>query len=216
MQGNLDLMRDTLGPRAEGVQGELALLDQQIERMRIIVTQLLQYARPTEYAGYIDALDLNRTVEDCLVLVSHLLAKTGITIERDLQATHRVGINRQELQQVIINLLINAIQAMPDGGALRLSTRDNDAGAELQVIDSGPGFPPAALERLFRPFFTTKNDGNGLGLWISQGLVERYGGHISAANRSDGPRGAVLSVSLYTEPQAPQATATGNGRPGAQ
>lgn len=216
MQGNLDLMRDTLGPRAEGVQGELALLDQQIERMRIIVTQLLQYARPTEYAGYIDALDLNRTVEDCLVLVSHLLAKTGITIERNLQATHRVGINRQELQQVIINLLINAIQAMPDGGALRLSTRDNDAGAELQVIDSGSGFPPAALERLFRPFFTTKNDGNGLGLWISQGLVERYGGHISATNRSDGPRGAVLSVSLYTEPQAPQATATGNGRPGAQ
>jgi signal transduction histidine kinase len=214
MQGNLDLMRDTLGPRAEAVRGELALLDQQIERMRIIVTQLLQYARPTEYAGYVDALDLNRTVDDSLVLVGHLLVKSGITVQREALATQHVGINRQELQQVIINLLINAIQAMPEGGTLHLRTRDTDAGAELQVIDSGTGFSPAALERLFRPFFTTKNDGNGLGLWISQGLVERYGGHITAANRSDGTSGAVVTVSLHTEPQVPEAAATRDGRPG--
>jgi len=69
------------------------------------------------------------------------------------------------------------------------------------------------LERLFRPFFTTKNDGNGLGLWISQGLVERYGGHITAANRPDA-KGAVFSVALLTEPQAPDAAATRDGRPG--
>ncbi len=216
MQGNLDLMRDTLGPRADGVRGELALLDQQIERMRIIVTQLLQYARPTEYAGYVDALDLNRTVDDCLVLVGHLLVRTGIAIQRESHATRRVGINRQELQQVIINLLINAIQAMPDGGVLRLLTRDTDGGAELQVIDSGSGLSPATQDRLFRPFFTTKNDGNGLGLWISQGLVERYGGHIAATNRSDGTAGAVFTVQLFTEPQAPQAPSTNDGRPGAQ
>ena len=97
---------------------------------------------------------------------------------------------------------------------LTLCTRDTDHGAELRVIDSGSGFSAAALERLFRPFFTTKNDGNGLGLWISQGLVERYGGHIAAANRDDGARGAVLSVTLFTEPQAPAATATRDGRPG--
>lgn len=216
MQGNLDLMRDMLGPQSEAVRGELALIDQQIERMRIIVTQLLQYARPTEYAGYVDTLDLNRTVDDCLVLVGHLLAKTRIAIERDAQATQRVGINRQELQQVIINLLINAIQAMPEGGVLRLRTRDTGNGAELQVIDSGSGLTPVTLERLFRPFFTTKNDGNGLGLWISQGLVERYGGHIAAANRSDGAQGAVFTVTLFTEPQAPAAPSTHDGRPGAR
>ncbi|MFP8834480.1 cache domain-containing protein [Hydrogenophaga sp. XSHU_21] len=215
MQGNLDLMRDTLGPGAESVRGELALLDQQIERMRIIVTQLLQYARPTEYAGYVDALDLNRTVSDCLVLVGHLLASTHIAVRRELQATHRVGMNRQELQQVIINLMINAIQAMPDGGELVLRTRDTNGGAVLQVVDTGPGLSPGALERLFRPFFTTKNDGNGLGLWISQGLVERYGGHVAAGNRADGSPGAEFTVSLFTEPQAPPATPTNDGRPGA-
>ena len=215
----LDLIRDTLGPQAQPVTAEFRLLDEQVERMRLIVTQLLQYARPTEYAGYVETLDLNQTVHDSLVLVAHLLAQTRIKVVRDLQATQRVGLNRQELQQVIINLLINAIQAMPQGGTLRLVTRDwtdeqGACGALLQVQDSGPGLAPGVAERLFRPFFTTKNDGNGLGLWISLGLVERYGGGIVAGNREDGHSGAVFSVRLLTEPQAPAAVNTRDGRPG--
>ena len=220
MQGNLDLIRDTLGTQAAPVRDELKLLDEQVERMRLIVTQLLQYARPTEYAGYVDSLDVNRVMADCLVLVSHLLHQSGITIERDWQATRSVGMNRQELQQVVINLLINALQAMPDGGTLTLRTRDwatEDsamAGAELQVQDSGTGLNAEAMERVFRPFLPTKNDGNGLGLWISQGLLERYGGHIQAGNCGD-HAGAVFTVRLLTEPQAPAAVNTRDGRPGA-
>ncbi|MDG5977495.1 histidine kinase [Hydrogenophaga taeniospiralis CCUG 15921] len=219
MQGNLDLMRETLGEASLPVRGELRLLDEQVERMRIIVTQLLQYARPTEYAGYVENLDLNRTVDDCLVLVAHLLAQTRIEVRRDHRASQAVGFNRQELQQVIINLLINAIQAMPEGGVLQLVTQDwadehGARGALLQVQDSGTGLAPGVAERLFRPFFTTRNDGNGLGLWISQGLVERYGGNITAANREDGQSGAVFSVRLLTEPQAPEAVNTRDGRPG--
>ena len=218
MQGNLDLMRETLGDAGQPVRAELKLLDEQVERMRIIVTQLLQYARPTEYAGYVETLDINRALEDCLVLVSHLLAQTNIKVQRDLLATQRVGCNRQELQQVVINLMINAIQAMPQGGTLQLVSRDwtDEAGREgvrLCVQDSGSGLSPEVLDRLFRPFFTTKNDGNGLGLWISQGLVERYGGHITAENRPDG-QGASFCVALLTEPHAPDAAPTRDGRPG--
>lgn len=218
MQGNLDLMRETLGDAGQAVTSELKLLDEQVERMRIIVTQLLQYARPTEYAGYVESLDINRTMEDCLVLVGHLLAQTQIGVQRDLQATRRAGCNRQELQQVIINLMINAIQAMPQGGVLRLVTRDwvdeaGRGGVRLWVQDSGSGLSPEVLDRLFRPFFTTKNDGNGLGLWISQGLVERYGGHITAENLADA-QGASFCVALLTEPHAPAAAPTRDGRPG--
>ena len=216
MQGNLDLMRETLGPQGAAVRDELRLMDEQIERMRLIVTQLLQYARPTEYAGYTEALDANQLMEDCLVLVQHLLAKTGIEVQHDLRALHTAGFNRQELQQIVINLLINAIQAMPAGGVLRLSTRDLPDGVALTVEDSGPGLSPTVIERLFRPFFTTKNDGNGLGLWISVGLVERYGGSLSASNRSDGTAGAVFTLKLLSEPQAPAATSTQDGRPGPQ
>ena len=83
-----------------------------------------------------------------------------------------------------------------------------------QVKDTGPGLAPGVTERLFRPFFTTKNDGNGLGLWISLGLVERYGDRITAGNRADGQQGAVFTVRLLTEPQAPEAVNTRDGRPG--
>ena len=218
IQGNLDLMRETLGAQAGPVRAELQLLDQQVERMRLIVTQLLQYARPTEYAGYVEALDVNATLENSLVLVGHLLARTHIEVERDLQATALAGVNRQELQQVVINLLINAIQAMPEGGRLRLRTRDRDdghAGVLLEISDTGPGLSERVKERLFRPFFTTKNDGNGLGLWISVGLVERYGGRIEGLNRRDlgeDVTGATFRIWLLTEPLSPE-TPSGPGEP---
>jgi two-component system NtrC family sensor kinase len=82
IQGNLDLVRELLGDAARPVADELKLVDQQIERMRLIVTQLLQFARPNEYAGYVEAVDAQRTLEDCLVLTNHLLARSRITIHR--------------------------------------------------------------------------------------------------------------------------------------
>ena len=187
------------------MHAELKLLDEQVERMRLIVTQLLQYARPTEYAGYVEALDVNRVMDECLVLAGHLLAQTRIEVVKDCAATQRAGFNRQELQQVLLNLIINAIQVMPQGGRLTLRTRDwapdgAACGVVLEVGDTGPGLSPDVLEHLFRPFFTTRNDGNGLGLWISLGLVERYGGTIDAGNAPGG--GAVFRVRLLTEPQA--------------
>ena len=208
MQGNLDLMRDLLGEHARPVATELQLLDQQVERMRLIVTQLLQYSRPTDYAGYVVPVDVNDTLNNSLVLVAHLLTSTRIEVQRDLQASTLVGFNAQELQQVVINLLINAIQAMPEGGVLLLRSRDQldeqgRAGVLVDVCDSGAGLSPPALAQLFSPFFTTKNEGNGLGLWISVGLLERYGGSLSGANRREygvDAAGAVFSIWLLAEP----------------
>lgn len=200
IQGNLDLLRELLGPQAATVNAELKLIDQQIERMRLIVTQLLQFARPTEYAGYVETLEPAEVLEGCLLLVAHLLAKSRITIQRDYAATLAVGFNRHELQQVLVNLLVNAIQAMPDGGELSLGTRDwpDGHGVDITVADSGAGLPDELLAQLFQPFVTRKADGTGLGLWISQNLVERYGGEIRAANRPGG--GAVITVALRVEP----------------
>ena len=209
IQGNLDLVRDLLGEHAKPVAAELKLMDQQVDRMRLIVTQLLQHARPTDYAGYVEAVDTNQVLDNALVLVAHLLASTHIEVQRALGATTRVDINRQELQQVVINLLSNAIGAMPGGGTLVLRTLDQAdaqgrAGVLIEVCDTGAGLSEAVLDQLFRPFFSTKKEGNGLGLWISVGLVERYGGTISAANRQargEDSAGAVFSVWLAVEPQ---------------
>ncbi len=207
IQGNLDLLRELLGPEATArVAPELQLVDAQIERMRLIVTQLLQFARPTEFAGYVEMLDTARVVDDCLVLVGHLLASTQITVKRELQATRTVAINRQELQQVLVNLLVNAIHAMEGGGTLRLGTRDAGADSvEILVADSGPGLAPELLAQLFQPFVTRKKEGTGLGLWISRGIVERYGGDITAANALPGDQsgGAVFTVRLKVEVESP-------------
>ncbi len=204
IQGNLDLLRELLGPEASArVAPELKLVDEQIQRMRLIVTQLLQFARPTEFAGYVETLDPQRVLEDCLVLVGHLLARTRIELRRELRATRPVAINRQELQQVLVNLLVNAIHAMEGqdpgtGGSLHLATRDAGADAvEILIADSGPGLAPELLAQLFQPFVTRKREGTGLGLWISRGIVERYGGDITAANRPEG--GALFTVRLKAD-----------------
>jgi signal transduction histidine kinase len=202
IQGNLDLLRELLPQEVtRRVAPELKLIDQQIERMRLIVTQLLQFARPGEFAGYVESLAPAQVLEDCLLLVGHLLQRTHIAVQRDLQAVRLVAINRQELQQVLVNLLVNAIHAMQAcGGQLMLRTRDtDDARVEITVADSGAGLPAELLPQLFQPFVTRKEEGTGLGLWISRGIVERYGGTITAAN---GVTGAVFKVVLNAEPGA--------------
>ncbi len=214
IQGNLDLVRELLGDDTRRVRAELKLIDEQIERMRLIVTQLLQFARPNEFAGYVEAVDSGRVLEDCLVLTGHLLSRTRIVVERDLRAGRPAGINRQELQQVLVNLMVNAIHAMPDGGRLTLRTEDwidtqGRPGVCIEVADTGPGLSDELFRELFKPFVTRKKDGTGLGLWISRSLVERYGGDIRAGNRplADGT-GAVMRVLLLSEPET-AASATG-------
>lgn len=198
IQGNLDLARELLGDDAQRVHGELRLVDEQVERMRLIVTQLLQFARPNEFAGYVEPVDTHPVLESCLVLVAHLLSRTHIALVRDFRATRQPALNRNELQQVLVNLLVNAIHAMPEGGTLTLATRDaGDDAVEIDVMDTGAGLAPEILAELFQPFVTHKKDGTGLGLWISRSIVERYGGDIRAANRSEG--GAAFTVVLRTD-----------------
>ncbi len=198
MQGNLDLMRQILGPAAEPVRAELTLVDQQIERIRLIVTRLLQYARPGDYAGYLEPVRPDTVLEDCLVLAAHLLVRTNIVVERRFEATQAALCSRQELQQVCVNLIVNAIHAMPDGGTLHLATRDGEPGwVEIDVADTGAGLDPELAGRLFTPFVTTKPGGTGLGLWISRNLLERHGGELLAGARDGG--GARFTVRLRTQ-----------------
>ena len=201
MQGNLDLMRALLGPAGNTVKTEIRLLDEQINRIRVIVTKLLQYARPGEFAGYVDELDTAALLHDTLPLVQHQARKSGVDIVFDTAATTRVRINRDELQQVLVNLVVNALHAMPDGGTLTLSTRDSvdPPGARIDVRDTGHGIAPEHIGRVFDPFFTTKrSEGTGLGLSVSLGLIERYGGTITVSSTPG--EGTCFSVHLLAEP----------------
>lgn len=185
MQGNLDVIRSMLGEKVEMARTEFRLLDEQIHRISLIVTKLLQFAKPEEYAGYVERHAPADVISDCLPLVRHLLNKTEIGVVRDDRATRLVLMNRTELQQVIVNLVVNAIHAMPDGGTLTLSSADSDMdgkpGLLIEVCDTGVGMTPEVMQKIFDPFFSTKRQqGTGLGLSISQTLVTRQGGKIFA------------------------------------
>jgi two-component system NtrC family sensor kinase len=201
MQGNLDLIRAELGPALAPVRQEVKLLDEQIDRVRLIVTKLLQFARPDAYAGYVEDVDVNAIVADSLVLVRHMLAKGSIEVVQRLAASRAVRFARSELQQVLVNLIVNAVHAMPEGGTLTLDTTDWDGrGVRVEVRDTGAGIRAEDLPRIFDPFFTTKRrEGTGLGLSISYALVDRYGGRITAA--SEPGRGAAFTVWLLAEPE---------------
>ncbi|MFM2348955.1 MAG: hypothetical protein RL654_3708 [Pseudomonadota bacterium] len=204
IQGNLDLLQMTLGEAAAPARDEIRLIDAQVERMRLIVAQLLQQARPNEYAGYAEALDPAEVLQASLVLVRHLLerAQVRLVLRAPPGATPPVRINRQELQQVLINLIVNATQAMQEQGeagparTLDIAVRYEADRVLLEVSDAGPGLSEAVRATLFQPFFTTRRDGNGLGLWISRGLLERYGGELRAAHPPEGEGGAVFTIDL--------------------
>lgn len=184
MQGNLEVVRQVMGDKAKEARTEFRLLDEQIHRISQIVTKLLQFAKPEEYAGYVERHRPQDVVTDCLPLVQHLLNKSEIAIGRDDATTRLVLMNRTELQQVLVNLIVNAIHAMPQGGRLTLRTRDRNLddriGTTIEVQDTGIGMSAEVQQRIFDPFFTTKRQhGTGLGLSISQTLIARQGGRIS-------------------------------------
>lgn len=184
MQGNLEIVRNVMGDKAGQAQVELRLLDEQIQRISLIVTKLLQFAKPEEYADFVERHLPQDVVADCLPLVQHLLNKAEIKIAREDSATRLILMNRTELQQVLVNLMVNAIHAMPDGGELTIRTFDGESeskdGIGIEVADSGVGMPPDILAKAFDPFFSTKRQqGTGLGLSISQTLIGRQGGRIS-------------------------------------
>lgn len=191
IQGNVDVMRETLGENAESVKTELDLVDRQVSRIDAIVGKLLQFARPGEFSGFDESTLISPVVTDCLVLVDHLISKRNIEIKLDLNEAPVVKIDPGEMQQVVINLVVNAVQAMGDDGVLTISLnqmdQDGQTGAALVVKDTGPGIPLDKLNSVFDPFFTTKQaEGTGLGLSISQSLIQRAGGLISARNTGDG------------------------------
>jgi signal transduction histidine kinase len=202
MQGNLEVIRELMGSGVDVAKTEFQLIDEQLRRIGEIVTRLLQFAKPQEYAGYSEQYDVADVVTHTLPLVRHLLNKSSITVEREYRASRLIQMNRTELQQVLVNLLVNAIHAMPMGGRLKLRTFDRDesgrSGVVIEVADTGAGMLPEVMARIFDPFFTTKGrEGTGLGLSICQMLLARQGGRISV--ESEPQHGTTFTVWL---PQA--------------
>jgi len=201
IQGNVDVVRLTLGEQAGPVKTELDLIDRQIMRIGGIVGKLLQFARPSDYGKFEEYVNLRDVTQDSLGLVDHVYASKDIDVKLEFSDVPDVKIDPSELQQVIINLIINAVQAMDGTGTLTIQShlleRDGKNGVCLAFHDSGPGISEDTINTIFDPFFTTKRaKGTGLGLSISQTIIQTAGGIITADNHPEG--GALMSIWLPT------------------
>jgi two-component system NtrC family sensor kinase len=215
--GNLDVIARELGAHATPVTHEIDLIAQQVERIRHIVTSLLQFARARPNEGPIMDISVNQLVDDVLPLVAHALKAKSIVLRCRLEAKGKIAINVFDLEQVLINLIANAAHACSNGGAIEVATSGTEEdGAVISVRDNGRGISPEHLKRLFDPFFTTDpKEGFGLGLSVSYGLVQRYGGHISVESTVD--QGSVFRVWLLRQPKiTPAATLAKQGRTATQ
>lgn len=200
--GNLDVVTEAIGVHMEPVSEEVDLIVQQVYRIQDIINNLLQYARPDEYAGYLEDINVNASVNNTLKLLQHMRRSYSFEIDLDLKARQSIRINEQELEQVLVNLVANAIHALDkEKGKICVSTRDwDDKGVVILIRDNGSGMSLEQISRVFNPFYSTKQEGEGtgLGLSLSYGLIRRYGGNITV--ESEPGVGADFYVWLLAEP----------------
>jgi two-component system NtrC family sensor kinase len=158
----------------------LEKIERQTFRAAKIVNNLLNLARPSSNEAH--TVELNAIIGDVLSLLEHQLKVSRVQVRRDL-ADGPVMVRGIEykLQQVFLNLFLNARDAMPNGGWLSISSRVRDHEVLVEVADTGVGIPPEHIARIYDPFFTTKGEsrGTGLGLSVTYGIVQEHGGALS-------------------------------------
>jgi len=179
----------------EGMKKGLATIVTQIERITKVMNQLLAFARRKTPERR--AVDLGEIVEDSLEIFRERIAHSRITVEKAIEAdVPSVQADRDQLIQVLINLVVNSLHAMPDGGTLRLSLDREKGHVRLGVSDTGHGMPEETRSKVFEPFFTTKDfgKGTGLGLTVVKGIIEEHGGTITVESVVD--KGSTFWVRL--------------------
>jgi two-component system, NtrC family, sensor kinase len=166
-------------PEGDPRQGIIEKIVKQTFRASEIVNNLLNFSRTS--ATELADIDVNRVVEETLSLVAHPLKTSQIQVVKQLGATlPAVRGSANKLQQVFLNLFLNARDAMPSGGMLEVRTAAHNGSVEVEVVDTGAGIPREHIHRIFDPFFTTKASGRGtgLGLSVSYGIIKEHAGKI--------------------------------------
>jgi len=195
--GYAQLMREHREEKV--VERGVNVILQSSERARELTTSLLSFSR--RRPGRREPVDLNQVLTDTLLLMSRHLERAGVRVQRNLGRIPHTVADAARLQQVFLDLILNAQQAMSEGGQLEITTEALGGEILIKVADNGPGIAPADLSRIFEPFFTTKGPlggtsvpGTGLGLSAAYNIVQDHGGSLRA--QSTPGEGAVFSILL--------------------
>ncbi|MFP4056185.1 MAG: sensor histidine kinase [Candidatus Brocadiia bacterium] len=179
----------------------------EIARLEVIIDDLLTFAGPARLSP--EPTDLNAAVREVLDFMARQLEHAGVAVRRELdEGLPLASIDPRRIRQVVLNLVLNAAEAMPRGGTLTVRTRAAEGAVVGEVADTGQGIAPEHAERIFDPFFTTKKGGSGLGLGVSRTLVEAHGGTLGF-EPADG--GTCFRFALPIEGPPEGATESGQG-----
>jgi PAS domain S-box-containing protein len=178
------------------VRDNLQTIAAEARRAREIVHNLLGFAR--QRRPHKQWADINETLRHTLGLIRRQLETNGVVIDESYDpAIEQFDFDVGQMQQVFLNLMANAAQAMPEGGCLSVRSTWTGDGVVVAFSDTGEGIPPEVQERIFEPFFTTKPTGTGLGLSVSLGIVQEHGGHITLTSQAG--QGSTFTVWLPLE-----------------
>ncbi len=178
---------------AEVRTGSLNIIRKECRRLNRLLTNLLDFARPRR--PEFRPVDVGKLIDSVVALVNHTARQNNIEITRRVaMLLPPIESDVEQLKQVLLNLTINAIQAMPEGGRIEISAQPFAAGVRIRVRDQGRSIDTKDLDKIFDPFFTTKEEGTGLGLSVAHQIVTQHGGVIKAERNPD--RGMTFSLTL--------------------
>lgn len=188
---SIELFSNMLSKDLEGTEhAEIARgISTGIRSLNNVLTNMLFFAKPQK-PSFRDVM-VDSIIEDSLRMLTPLMEIRGIRLHKDI-TSHTIRGDQELLKQVFMNILLNAVQAMPQGGTLAVTTILTDGFITVEISDEGEGIAPENIEKVFDPFFSTKEKGTGLGLTIAHGIMQAHGGFIKARN-NDG-RGSTFCL----------------------
>lgn len=192
IKGAVEIIKDDYSPD-EAKYEFIRILLKETDRLNHIVQEFLGFAKPK--APEFQSVDLNECIDSVLLLTAQEARKTGVKVEKKLDAAiGKRSLDAGLLKQACLNLILNAIQAMPGGGVLTVESGINSGCVEVKITDTGTGISEENRKKLFSPFFTTKKNGTGLGLAITYRIIENHRGKIDVA--SEPGRGTTFTVKI--------------------
>lgn len=176
------LIDDSMDKKDPQTKSDIQLLQKEVKRCAQIVQGILNFARETEPSYH--EFDMAGLLDETLALLHHRIESADIVLSTSIQSPLPMEGDRSLLQQVLVNVLLNAIQATPNGEQIEIMAKSINQHIEIEVLDSGTGIDSASYSKIFDPFFTTKPEGQGtgLGLSVSYGIIKDHGGTITVQN----------------------------------
>lgn len=191
LQSRVGLLRKSLTDNDVALK-RLEKLDEIADGMEQLLSNFLTLARPADHE--MQMVNLAELIREVIEFEQLDLDRLGIRVELELDDSLRLHIDRGKLKRALLNVVVNARQAMPNGGLLRVTCRRVRNGVRISIEDQGVGIPPDVLPRVFESYFTTKPEGSGLGLAIVRRTVEDFGGRVVC--RSTLGRGTTITIEL--------------------